>query len=294
MLMDTLTRYRLGGNGGTSTGLVVSAARFTLEERLTLYWDYLNPSFLFFAGGSNPTMATARAGVFLLPIAVLLPLGAWMLARHRRAESLMLIVTFLVAPVPIVLTMPDAPEYSIGRAFLLVPAAVLIAAAGLQWMWRHRHRAVRIAAIILVMVLPVQFALFLGDYFTDYQTRSAPRFDPVAIRDLLPRVATLDHDVPAPAILFSDDLDDKSVRWRFYTLSTGRRDLWDKARYFIPDTFDPAEIEANSILVMYAHDPRIDRLMASGCCTKAAEVIGVSGEPAATILRRAGPADGSR
>ncbi|RDJ94228.1 hypothetical protein B4Q13_16090, partial [Lacticaseibacillus rhamnosus] len=33
-------------------------------ERVALYWDYFNPSYLFFSGGSDPMWATRRAGIF--------------------------------------------------------------------------------------------------------------------------------------------------------------------------------------------------------------------------------------
>ena len=110
---------------------------FNLSERLTVLWDYFNPSFLFFAGGSNPTMATRQAGVFLLPIAIFLLIGIYALIKERSRAGMVLLAVFVAAPVPIALTMPDAPSYSIARAFTLVPFGVLIAAAGCVHVFRH-------------------------------------------------------------------------------------------------------------------------------------------------------------
>src|SRR5205807_1467174 len=67
---DMLANYKVAGG-------------LRLFERVEIYWDYFNPSYLFFSGGSNPTFATRHAGVLLLASAVLLPLGVWAILRGR-------------------------------------------------------------------------------------------------------------------------------------------------------------------------------------------------------------------
>jgi 4-amino-4-deoxy-L-arabinose transferase-like glycosyltransferase len=289
MLTDTLTRYRLP-TGSVPGGVdqLQSVSAFNLGERLTVYWDYFNPSFLFFAGGSNPTMATGLVGVFLLPVAVFLAAGAYALVRQRSPIGVLLLVAFVAAPLPIVLTMPDAANYSIARAFTLVPLGILIAAAGCEFAFGQASWWPKAAAVALLVAMPLQFGSFTRDYFSGYQERSAARFDPIATREVMTRVLSLEQTTPAPAILFSDDLDDKSVRWRFYSLKHGREDLWARARDFNATSLDPAALPVNSLLVLYANDPRIARLTATGLLVKVAEVAGLSGEPAAAILRRAG------
>ena len=81
-----------------------------LAERVTLYWDYFNPSFLFFSGGADPMWATRRVGVFLLAIAILLPIGIYSVMRRGWSTQLLLLVGFLFAPVPIVIALPEAPH----------------------------------------------------------------------------------------------------------------------------------------------------------------------------------------
>ena len=44
-------------------------------ERVSVYWDYFNPAYLFFSGGSNLSTATRKVGVFLLPVSVFLACG---------------------------------------------------------------------------------------------------------------------------------------------------------------------------------------------------------------------------
>ena len=64
----------------TLRGYAVSTS-LNLAERVALYWDYFNPSYLFFSGGSDLMWATRRAGVFVLAVAVLLPCGIWSIWR---------------------------------------------------------------------------------------------------------------------------------------------------------------------------------------------------------------------
>jgi 4-amino-4-deoxy-L-arabinose transferase-like glycosyltransferase len=281
VLADTVGRYRI--NRGAAAG---SALDFNLAERVTLYWDYFNPSFLFFAGGANPTLATSRVGVFLLPIAVFLSAGIVRLCRERTTGGTLALAGFAAAPLPIVLAMPSAPEYSIARAFSMVPFAILIATAGVQQLLDARQRAIRLVGMVLLAAMPLQFAAFLGDYFTDYQLRSAPRFDPIATPEVMAAIDALDRALPAPRIFFNDDLDDKSVRWRFYALKHHRLDLWNRASYFDASRFEPSAVPSGSLLVLSAGDARTERMIATGTTLEVARINGVGGHPAAAILRR--------
>ena len=106
---------------------------YRVAERVALYWDYFNPSYLFFSGGSNLQWATRRAGVFLLPFMALLPVGAW--ATWTRASSTartVVLAGFFFAPMPIVMALPEAPQYSTARDLLVVPFGVLLAVGGVS------------------------------------------------------------------------------------------------------------------------------------------------------------------
>src|SRR5207247_1327635 len=41
-----------------------------VQEKVDIYWNYFNPSFILLAGGSNLTTATRKVGIFLLPVGV--------------------------------------------------------------------------------------------------------------------------------------------------------------------------------------------------------------------------------
>ncbi len=287
MLADTLTRYRL--QDGRTLSLLERAGlagNFNLAERVTLYWDYFNPSFLFFAGGSNPTQATARVGVFPLAIVVFLIFGIYSLWRTRSMPGMVLLLGLAAAPLPIVITLPDAPGYSIARAMTMLPFAALISAFGVEFLMRQRAGVVRAGTLLLLLSIPLQFAFFARDYYADYQARSALRYDPVGFRDVADHVMAIDASARVPGVYLSDDMDDKSVRWKFYMLKNNRLDLWDRTKYFIGAKFDPASVPTGSLLVFYATDPHVPQLLASGATSPVMTITGKSGSPSAVVLRR--------
>jgi len=230
-------------------------------------------------------MTTSRAGVFLLPMAVLMGWGLYELARRRSPESLLLLFGFLAAPLPIVIALPEAPHSSTGRALTMLVFGVLIACVGIESLWR-RSTLARAGVVLLVAAMPVQFMAFRTDYFADYQARSWARFDPNATRDVITSVMGLERQQAVPSIWLNDDGDDKSIRWLFYTLKHGRQDLWERSRYFrVDDAASLAAVPARGLLIMHANDPRSNRLLAAGC-SKVATILAVDGQPATDIFRR--------
>lgn len=283
VVADIVGRYKLAAPGSAST---TGLPQFDLTGRIALLWDYFNPSFLFFAGGSDLLMATSRAGVFLLPMAVLIAYGLYELARRRSPASTLLILGLLAAPLPIVIAMPEAPHSSTGRALTMLVFGVLIGTAGADAMWRRGTIAARGALLVLLIAMPLQFTAFRADYFGEYRERSWARFDPNATRDVMTTVIGLDQEARIPSVLLNDDGDDKAIRWLFYALKHGREDLFARTRYFRVDEDGAlAGVAPGSLLIMHADDPRSARLLAAGC-SKIATVLAVNGEPATEIFRR--------
>jgi len=54
------------------------------RRSVSVYWAYFDPSFLFLSGGASRKLSTGQAGVFLLPVAVLMPIGIYALIRRDR------------------------------------------------------------------------------------------------------------------------------------------------------------------------------------------------------------------
>jgi 4-amino-4-deoxy-L-arabinose transferase-like glycosyltransferase len=274
MLANTLARYEIGA----------ATSRPGLAERAALYWDYFNPSFLFFAGGSSPTQATSRVGVFLLPLLPLLIIGLRDIWRARSGPAMIAAAAFLAAPLPIAITMPPAAAYSIARAMTLLPFGIVIAVYGLQAMMRERR--LRPVAVLLLLAIPLQFTLFARDYRGDYQLRSAPRLDPGNVRAIADAVIALDAVAPVPAVYLNDTIDDGGVRWRFAMLKHARLDLWARTRSLNAGHTLP-QIEPGALIVCYAADALAARLLTDGYRAVAA-IAGVGGEAAAVVLKAPG------
>jgi riboflavin kinase/FMN adenylyltransferase len=56
---------------------------------------------------------------------------------------------------------------------VVLPFFVLIATYGAVWLLQHARRPVRVAGMLLLLAMPIQFAFFCQDYFNDYRLRSA-------------------------------------------------------------------------------------------------------------------------
>lgn len=268
-------------------GVVTSPA---VAERVTLYWDYFNPSYLFFAGSADPMWSTRRAGIFLLAVAVLLPCGIWSIwARTHSIPRLLLLAGFFYAPVPIAVTMPEAPAYSAARDLLAVPFGVLISVAGVELLFAkaERSRVVRIVTVLLLLSLPIQFVVFARDYFSDYQLRSAFRHDFLNVREAVNYVVASDESARVPAVYLSNDVSaGKAVQWKFHLLTHHRPDLWERTKYFSIAAFEPRDIASGSLLVLTANNPHLGELIGPDRCTVVHVVKDVTDTPAASILRR--------
>jgi 4-amino-4-deoxy-L-arabinose transferase-like glycosyltransferase len=258
-----------------------------LTERVALYWDYFNPSYLFFSGGSDPMWATRRAGVFVLAVAVLLPCGIWSIRRNPSIARAVLIVGFFFAPVPIILALPEAPRYATARDLLAVPFGVLLSVAGVEWLVVRHRWAGRIVAALLVVSIPVQFVSFASDYFADYQLRSGYRLDSANMRDVAAYIVAADRSARVPAVYLSKDLGTgKSVQWKFHLEKNRSEDLWERTSYFDADTFSAGDVPSGSLLVLDMNNRRLESLLGPSRCSIAYVVRDGGNTPTATILRR--------
>jgi 4-amino-4-deoxy-L-arabinose transferase-like glycosyltransferase len=109
----------------------------SIAARTSLYWGYLNPSFLFLDATSNFMFSTRTTGVFLLPLAVFAPVGMYQAFRSGEARQTVLLLGFLTAPLAAVLV--EEP-FSINRALELLPFAVLLAVGGVRHLWASALR----------------------------------------------------------------------------------------------------------------------------------------------------------
>jgi len=256
-----------------------------VRERVSVYWDYFNPAYLFFSGGSNLSTATRRAGVFLLPVSILLACGIRELWRRHDASGAVLAAGLVVAPLPATLV---GERYAIQRELVVLPFAVLIATFGALFLLRHSIRALRLSGMLLLLAMPVQFAFFCQDYFNDYRIRSAFAFDPANVRGIAEYLISSHSSGAVPPIYLSDDLDDVAARWRFYLIKHRREDMLTRSSLFTATGFDLRQAPAGSLLVLYANDPSVPALLGPEKCSVDTWVTDVAGRQSAVILRKAG------
>jgi len=286
MLRETVARYSLSDAEQVSQSRTQNDASIAqlVGRTLGAYVSYFNPVTLFARGGPSMTTSTARTGVFLLPVAVWLPAGLYVLWRRRDAAGIhwVLLAGLLTAPIPAAVKgEPDMVQ----RALYMIPFAALISAMGFALMWQAKHRIVRMATVLLVLAAPIQFAEFYFDYFTHYKLRSAFYYDPVAFRDV---AQYLFDQGPAPAYYFADDLDDAGAKWRFYTIKHSRQDLLARTRHVATDGPEPAAAPSGSFLVMYVGRAKLAALEQPGHWTVVTVIKDVDQRETAAILRKGG------
>jgi hypothetical protein len=261
--------------------LTQTAARYDRREGpdyglLATYLSFFKPTLLFVRGGPSMTTSTARSGFVLLSAAPLLVAGAIALWKRRDWLALMIVAGIVLAPLPAAV---KGEPGMIQRAMYVLPFFALVCGFGFAWMWQSSP-VLRIVAIVVLAVAPLQFGYFYFDYFTHYKLRSAFYYDNVAFRDVADYLIA---DRDAPAIYFADDVDDASAKWRFYTVERHREDLLTHTQYVGP--MDAPDAQPRSLLVTYEETPRLDKLTAAGWRVEKI-VRDVDDRPAAAILRR--------
>lgn len=109
-------------------GIKDMASWVGLTARSEAYWNYLDPAFLFLPEG-NVIDSVLRPRIFLLPLALLLPVGAFvMMSAGSPYTATLVIGGFLLAPVTAAIAV-KAP--SAACVILATPFAAIIAAAAI-------------------------------------------------------------------------------------------------------------------------------------------------------------------
>jgi 4-amino-4-deoxy-L-arabinose transferase-like glycosyltransferase len=241
---------------------------FSLGVRAGVYWNFFNPSMLFFSGDDSILSSTRQVGVFLLPLAPLLPLGAYQVLTRRRAQPLPVLVLagFLTAPLAAVLAL----AVTIHRALLMLPFAALVATYGVEW-FLERDVRWRRAVYVLLAIVPLQFAWFYRDYMTGYRVRSSSWFERDQRGAIEAVIAREPVDRPVPVYL-STDIQWLEGNWRLYTLKHGRPDLIERAVFVDSARLTPDSMPAGALLIAEGADPVVRRLVESRALTEVARV----------------------
>ncbi len=168
----TLGDWGLQTLANPSVGLQYSLLSWpALATRSTVYWGFFSPSYLFFTGGADLVSSTRQAGVFLGVLAIPLLYGVVQIIKARWSDQIwrVILLAFALSPFAAA-TFTDSK--AAGRAVGMLPLGVLVAVAGIDGLFSHRQRALRLAGIAVLLLLPIQFYRFYDDYLTDYPERS--------------------------------------------------------------------------------------------------------------------------
>jgi 4-amino-4-deoxy-L-arabinose transferase-like glycosyltransferase len=176
-----------------------------------------------------------------------------------------------------------------GAAMPLIVLGSLTVGLGLL---ADRFQSGQLVVLLLLALVPIQFAYFCYDYFTDYRRRSAPVFAS-NVRGAYEEVLRQDREQPAPAIYLGDvGLGSGELYWRFYQIKYGRQDVAPRtiqAYRFVPE--EVAKLPIGSIVVTNAGygriDTYVDGLVNAGEFTRQL-IKDLDGTPTLMILRRVG------
>jgi hypothetical protein len=288
MLRETFARYRLSEPQQLS--VFADPAQTPVVTQLkttsTAYASFFDPVFLFVRGGASLVTSTGRAGVFLAPMAVLIAVGAYIAWRQRNQPGLhgLVLAGFLSAPLPAALM---GEPYMVQRELFVVVWAVLLAVYGLATLMSDRRLTMRWTAVLLLAMMPVQFAVFYRDFFTHYKLRSGFYYDPVAAADTTQSIIALDEEWRAPAIYLDAELDDAGARWRFYATRFQREELLTRTQYFTGDGRDLlVDTPPGTLAVMPDTRVIVEMLEKTGLWTVARMIYDVDRRAATVILRK--------
>jgi 4-amino-4-deoxy-L-arabinose transferase-like glycosyltransferase len=261
-IADTSRRYGLDAVVAQGRVQGVTSLKFlaAMTERISLYWRYFDPAYLFVAGGGYTVNTTHRVGVFLLPLAVCLAIGLNEIVNGRRTlVNMVLLIGFLTAPLAACLV---AEAYAIQRELVLLPFVVLIATFGVEYLMSARPGRLRVAAWCVLAFIPVQFCIFYADYFTTYQTRSAFGFGG-NIRGALEDIIDRERSGDVRPVYLSTDVQFVDLYWRLYLTKYGREDLLSRTVYFDSGRLDVRSVPSRSLVLARA-DGSADELTRSG------------------------------
>ena len=147
----------------------------SLTNRASVYWEFLNPAFLFFPADLDTLSLTRGSGPFPFTLLLLLPFGAHRIIRQSApATSVLLLVGLLVAPLA---AATFGENHTLDRALPLAPFMALAAAFGIDALATMGRPWWRAVGIVLFLLIPLQFAVFGVDYLTRYrvETMAWPR-----------------------------------------------------------------------------------------------------------------------
>lgn len=245
--------YELG-NGVAAAGPTASAGMSAVRKAVGLYWSFFSPDYLFVSGDSSPINSTRFAGLFPLTFALLLPLGIVQLIKKRRDIDLVILAGFVTAPIAAV----ASGAIEMNRILFVLPFGVLVAVYGVDWLTTAKPRAWAAVALVLVAVVPLQFAGFYRDYMGRYRNEVGMAFGGNT-RELFTTALARVGDGRQQPVYVSQAIPFADRYWRFYALAERRPELIDRMMRYGAEL--PAAAPLGTLLACPLSDSGCSRLL---------------------------------
>ena len=213
-----------------------------LRGRLSAFWMFFNPAYLFVYGDGRGTNSIPGAGLFPLAGLVLIPAGLVHLWRQSRPLPKVIVIGFIAAPLATALS----GRLDINRVLYAIPFGAIAAAAGLAGMSRSSRSWMRVVAILLAASVPLQFAFLYRDYLVTYHEQNAAWFGDDQMGAAM---TALEHLPASGATVYLDRRSPIERYWRLAAAMKGRRDLAESPVYFEEASFDLGSIGSRGVLV---------------------------------------------
>lgn len=252
----------------------------SIRARVAMYWSFFNPEFLFMSGDTSLINSTRQVGFFPMAFAVLIPCGLYTMWKSGRPILWIIGIGFLTAPLASIVS----GAIEMNRIMYAIPFGALAATVGLMAL-ANRSGWTRVAALLLVVSVAWQFAVFHADYFGAYRARSAPWLGG-NLRDAMLPVIRVEPSIQATPVYISARIPFASRYWRFNAVRLGRDEVIGRAVYY---TEPPADAPPGSALICPSADADCAKLSASGAWERTAVAREPDQTPSYDVLYRRQP-----
>jgi hypothetical protein len=160
------------------------------------------------------------------------------------------------------------------QAHVSPSAVALIGLGAMVWVVGRasdRRRSWLPVTLCLLLLMPLQFAVFAADYFGDYRARSAGRYE-YNIRGALEQAIALHDRNPDAPIYLNDDVLFIRAYWEFYLRLLGRTDLRGRQIMFDSNSDLPTEMPSKSLVMTDINERAMAKLDGRPDFARVAEV----------------------
>lgn len=146
-----------------------------LTSFVTNYFTYFSPKILFVMGDKSLIHSTGEVGAFTFGIVFLLLFGVLEVLRRKKDWfSKLILFGFLTYPIA-----PSIVNDSqrISRGLIVIPFVVLLSTYGVYFLRSQKEKIFKYLTRGILLLITLEFAIFLFDYFGSYRIRSTAWFN---------------------------------------------------------------------------------------------------------------------